>query len=131
MFLEGFTPNVVGSAKPSFSPSSTFNNVNIPGLMISGPTVSYDLGGIGTAYENVEQRIRFAYEIDFTSASLGSPTAFPAGGAAPNAYTLGASISITGQPTLNCRTPRSSCWPVTIHTSPTLMQPQVLYLSST
>ena len=49
----------------------------------------------------MEQRIRFAYEIDFTSASLGSPTAFPAGGAAPNAYTLGASISITGQPTLN------------------------------
>ena len=101
LFLEGFTPNLVGSALPTF-PTGTFNNATIPGLKITGPTITYDLGGPTSAYANVQQRIRFAYEVDFTSASLASPTAFPApGSATPNAYTLGASISIAGQPTLN------------------------------
>jgi len=97
LFLEGFTPNVVGSAIPSFSPSSTFNKTNIPGLAISGPTITYDIGKTG-ANANVTQRIRFAYKIDFTSASL---AAFPTGGGGPDPYTLDASISIAGQPVLN------------------------------
>jgi hypothetical protein len=107
LFLEGFTPNVVGTTKPTFPTTgipatSIFNSMNIPGLSISTtPTVTYDLGGQGTAYANVEQRIRFAYEVDFSSASLASPTAFPpAGSTTPNAYTLGAAISIAGQPVL-------------------------------
>lgn len=96
LFLEGFTPNVVGSAKPLISPSSTV--LSIPGLTISGPTIMYDLGGPMTAYANVEQRIRFAYKINFTSASL---AAFPTGVSGPDPYTIGASISIAGQPVLN------------------------------
>ncbi len=97
LFLEGFTPNVVGSAIPSLSGS--FNNSEIPGLNISGPTISYDIGNTG-ANANVSQRIRFAYEIDFTNASLASPP-FPApGSTTPNPFTLGATIDIQGQPTL-------------------------------
>ena len=96
LFLEGFTPNAVGSSIPAFSGS--FSAANIPGLAISAtPTITYDIGNSGSnAF--VPQRIRFAYEIDFTSASLASPTAFPASGAAPNPYTLQATISIQGQP---------------------------------
>jgi hypothetical protein len=91
LFLEGYTPNAVGSSIPSLSGS--FNATNIPGLTISTtPTITYD----GTnAF--VPQRIRFGYGIDFTSASSASPTAFPVAGGAPNAYTLKATISILGQ----------------------------------
>ena len=70
LFLEGFTPNAVGSSIPSF-PSGSFNATNIPGLSIStAPTITYDIGNTG-ANAFVPQRIRFGYEIDFTSASLG------------------------------------------------------------
>ena len=101
LFLEGFTPNAVGTTTfPSF-PSGSFNGTNIPGLKFSNPpTVTYDIGNTG-ANAFLPQRIRFGYEIDFTSASLASPTAFPSPGGSPNAYTLGASISIQGQPALN------------------------------
>ncbi|MGA8875874.1 MAG: hypothetical protein WB555_10085 [Candidatus Korobacteraceae bacterium] len=98
LFLEGFTPNAVGSSKPSF-PIGSFNSSNIPGLSLPGPTVTYDVGNTGTN-ATVPQRIRFGYGVDFTAASLASPTAFPAAGGQPNAYNLGASISILGQPDL-------------------------------
>ena len=94
LFLEGFTPNAVGSSNfPSLSGS--FNSTNIPGLSISNPpSVTYDLGDTG-ANATVPQRIRFGYEVDFTNASL---SAFPASGAAPKAFTATASISVLGQP---------------------------------
>ena len=95
LFLEGFTPNVVGS-----SPIITFSGsffTDIPGLTISGPkAVVYDIGNTG-ANANVSQRIRFEYEVQFTSASLSSPTAFPpTGSTTPNAYTLNPFINIQG-----------------------------------
>ncbi|GEM_PF-2106854 len=88
LFLEGFTPNVVGSAVPQLSGS--FNNMNIPGLQISGPTVTYEIGNTG-ANANVAQRIRFEYSIKFTMASLG---VFPNPGDPPAPFTLDASIAI-------------------------------------
>lgn len=92
LFLEGYTPNVVGSSVPTFSGS--FNTSNIPGLVISGPTVTYDVGNTG-ADAHVSQRIRFEYTITFTQASL---AAFPAPGSAPEPFTLDASIDIQGKP---------------------------------
>ena len=96
LFLEGFTPNVVG-ASPSITFSGSFNN--IPGLVISGSTgpnaVTYELGATG-ANANVSQRIRYEFDVKFGSASLGSFP--PAGSTTPNAYTLNAAINIQGQP---------------------------------
>ncbi len=92
LFLEGFTPRVVGSATPAFS--GTFNVTNIPGLSISGPTIIYDIGDSG-ANIDVSQRIRFEYAIQFTSASL---NVFPQSGQPPAAFTLNASIDIQGNP---------------------------------
>ena len=94
LFLEGFTPNAVGSSVPTF-PSGSFNATNIPGLVISGPTITYDVGNSG-ANATLPQRIRFDYEIQFSAASLTS-SAFPAPGCAPKTYTLGGAISIQGQ----------------------------------
>ncbi len=98
LFLEGFTPTAVGSSLPSFTGS--FNSSNIPGLSISSPAITYDIGNTG-ANATTPQRIRFAYEIDFTSASLTAPNAFPAPGAQPNSFTLQASISVQGQAQAN------------------------------
>jgi len=96
LFLEGYTPNAVGTSIPSFLSSSSFNAANIPGLSISTtPTITYDIGNTG-ANAFVPQRIRFGYEIDFTSASLAS-AAFPNAGNPPKSYTLQATISILGQ----------------------------------
>jgi hypothetical protein len=92
LFLEGLTPNVVGSSIPSFS--GNFSSASIPGLTISGPTITYDVGNTG-ADANVIQRIRFECEIQFTSASLG---VFPSPGDAPKGFTLDASINIQGKP---------------------------------
>lgn len=89
LFLEGFTPNVVGSILPQLSGS--FNNINIPGLQISStPTVTYEIGNTG-ANANVKQRIRFEYSITFTMASL---SAFPNPGGQPIPFTLDASIDL-------------------------------------
>jgi hypothetical protein len=98
LFLEGFTPNAVNAAtsSPPTFPSGTFTAANIPGLLISGPTVTYGVGATGTNATQ-PQRIRFDYEIQFSSASLASPTAFPAPGGPPKAYTLNAAINILGQ----------------------------------
>lgn len=91
LFLEGYTPNVVGSSIPTFTGS--FNSTNIPGLTVSAPTVSYDIGKTG-ANANIIQRIRFEYQIQFTVASL---AVFPNPGNAPAPYTLDADISIGGK----------------------------------
>jgi hypothetical protein len=93
VFLEGFTPNVVGFSTPLLS--GTFNNTNIPGLLISTtPTITYDIGDTG-ANANVPQRIRFAYSIQFISESL---NVFPGSGNSPQVFTLNASINIGDNP---------------------------------
>jgi hypothetical protein len=92
VFLEGFTPNVVGSSIPTLSGS--FTN-SIPGLVISGPSVTYDIGNSG-ANGNVPQRIRFAYSIEFAAESL---NVFPgASDSSEASFTLNASISIGNNP---------------------------------
>ena len=78
---------------PSLHFSGTFNATNIPGLVISGPTVTYEIGNTG-ANANVRQRIRFEYEIQFTNASL---AVFPSAGNAAKPFTLSAKIDIQGQ----------------------------------
>ena len=95
LFLEGRTPNVVGdnpiiTFSGSFAPSSG----NIPGLVFSKPTISYDIGNTG-ANANVIQRIRFEYGITFNGPLSEDP--FPApGNTTPAAFTLGATINIQG-----------------------------------
>jgi hypothetical protein len=89
LFLEGFTPNAVGSSTPTF-PTGSFNSTNIKGLGFSAPTITLD----DPSNPTQPQRIRFDYEIDFTNQSL---SAFPAPGGQPNTYTLGAAISVQGQ----------------------------------
>jgi hypothetical protein len=92
LFLEGYSPNAVTTASlPLFSGS--FNNTNIPGLLITHTGTTYDLGASG-ADGNIPQRIRFAYEIQFTAASL---AVFPNPGSTEKAFTLAATISVQGQ----------------------------------
>jgi hypothetical protein len=91
--LEGFTPNWVAGATPSWASTSTFSAGQITGLSISPDTatpVEYELGGPGSAYGDTVQRIRFAYDITFTSTA-----SFPAIGS-EQTYTLLANISIGG-----------------------------------
>ncbi len=92
LFLEGYTPNAVGTSLPTF-PSGSFNSTNIPGLSFSGPTTTYDVGNTG-ANATTPQRICFDYEVDFTNASL---SVFPSPGGAPDPFTLNGAISILGQ----------------------------------
>jgi hypothetical protein len=91
LFLEGFSPNAVGASVPSLSGS--FNATNIPGLVISGPTVTYALSNT-EANATRPQQILFGYEIHFTAASLDY---FPSPGSVPSAYILNATISFKGQ----------------------------------
>jgi hypothetical protein len=91
LFLEGFSPNAVGASVPGFT--GTFNDIKIPGLLITNTGTTYDVGSTG-ANANLPQRIRFEYQIQFTGASL---AAFPNPGGAPNHFTLTASISVQGQ----------------------------------
>ena len=98
LFLEGYTPNAVGSSIPSFSTQFVqLDQHPRPQLPPDVVPITYDLGGTVHPHADVPQRIRFGYDINFTAASLASATAFPAAGSAtPNAYTLQASISILG-----------------------------------
>ncbi len=91
LFLEGFAPNAVAGAVPSFSGS--FNNVNIPGLSIALTSTTYDVGSTG-ANGNVPQRIRFGYQVQFTNASLSK---FPMPGFGPFPFTLAGAINVQGQ----------------------------------
>jgi hypothetical protein len=90
MFLEGFSPNAVGASLPAFTGS--FNSTNIPGLSITNTGTTYDIGS--GANGNIPQRIRFAYQVQFTSASL---AAFPTPGNPPLPFTLDSTISVQGQ----------------------------------
>ena len=91
LFLEGFSPNGVAASLPSLTGS--FNATNIPGLTITETGTTYDLGSTG-ANGDLPQRIRFSYQIQFTTSSL---TVFPNPGSAPAAYGLAATINIQGQ----------------------------------
>jgi len=90
VFLEGYSPNSVASSTPTFS--GTFDSTHIPGLSITPAGISYDLGNTGDD-ANVPQRIRFAYRVSFTAASL---SAFPTPGNQPLPFQLGASINVQG-----------------------------------
>jgi hypothetical protein len=91
LFLEGFSPNAVGASVPGFT--GTFNNTSIPGLSITNTRTTYDVGSTG-GNANLPQRIRFDYQVQFTSASL---AVFPNPEGAPKPFTLTASISVQGQ----------------------------------
>jgi hypothetical protein len=95
LMLDGFTPNWIAAANPTFALLSTFNSTNVSGLSISqdaATPVEYELGGPGSAYGDVIQRIRFAYDVRFTNV-----TSFPAIGSEQK-YTLLANISVGGTP---------------------------------
>jgi hypothetical protein len=97
LFLEGRTPSVVGTA-PTITFSGSFNQANIPGLQITGPTITYDVGDTG-ADANVTQRIRFEYGITFHGPLASDP--FPAPGSPPAPFTLQAAINIQGKDVLS------------------------------
>ena len=129
LFLEGFTPNVVGS-----SPIITFSGsffTDIPGLSISGPkAVVYDIGNTG-ANATVSQRIRFEYEVQFTNASLEllqPPSHQPA--AQHPTLTLSTLLSTYKEQSFRACQRSSSCWAVTIHTSRTSMRAPATSLTS-
>lgn len=94
LVLEGFTPNWLAGATPGFASTSSFTPTNIGGLSSISPNqttpVEYELGGPGTAYGDVIQRIRFAYDIIFSSTSGFPPTG------SEQTYTLLANLSIAG-----------------------------------
>ncbi len=93
LFLEGRTPNVVGSA-PTIAFSGSFNSTNIPGLEISLTGTTYEIGNTG-ANANLTQRIRYEYGIKFKGPLATDP--FPAPGAPPASFTLAATINIQGK----------------------------------
>jgi hypothetical protein len=92
LFLEGFTPNLLASSRPNLS--GAFES--IPGITISLSSTTFDVGNSG-ANKNVPQRIRFGYDIQFTSGPMGSLSTFPAPGAAAKFLPLTATIAIQGQ----------------------------------
>jgi hypothetical protein len=91
LFLEGFSPDAVGASLPTFT--GTFNATDISGLSISHTGTTYDIGSTG-ANGNIPQRIRFEYQVAFTSASL---AAFPLPGNPPKSFSLLATISVQGE----------------------------------
>ncbi len=91
MFLEGFSPNAVATSLPAFTGS--FNQTNIPGLSITHTGTTYDIGSTGDNGD-LPQRIRFAYQVQFTSASL---MVFPNPGDPPKSFTLASTIKVQGQ----------------------------------
>ena len=119
LFLEGFTPNVVASSPPPTF-SGSFSAANIPGLVITGPTVTYAVGNTG-ANANVPQRIRFEYGIQFSSASLASGSFPPSGSARPTPLRSTQPSTYRGKPSRASRR-NSSCWAATIHISPMSMR---------
>jgi hypothetical protein len=91
LFLDGFSPNAVGASIPALTGS--FNSANIPGLSITHTGTTFDIGSAGDN-GNLPQRIRFAYQVQFTNASL---AVFPNPGNPPEAFTLAATLSVQGQ----------------------------------
>lgn len=91
LFLDGYSPAGIAASLPNLTGS--FNSSNIPGLTITHSGTIYDAGNTGDN-ANLPQRIRFAYDITFTSASL---SAFPAHGSPPKSFELDATIQMQGQ----------------------------------
>lgn len=91
LFLEGFSPNAVAASVPALTGS--FNSTNIHGLSVTHTGTTYDIGNTGDN-ANIPQRIRFAYQVQFTNASLG---VFPNPGDQPKPFNLAATISVQGQ----------------------------------
>jgi Pro-kumamolisin, activation domain len=89
LVLEGFSINEVGSTTPSLS--GAFHG-------LAGASIFPDPAGADYEYPGdlyTPQRIRFPYDIVFTSSAL---AAFPAAGDAPTFEPLHASISVAGTP---------------------------------
>jgi hypothetical protein len=91
LFLEGYSPAGIAASLPSLTGS--FNSSNIPGLSITYSGTIYDVGNTGDN-ASLPQRIRFAYDIAFTPASL---SAFPTSGNPPKSFELDATIQMQGQ----------------------------------
>lgn len=88
LVLEGFNRQVLGGSTPSLSG---------PAISLSGITLPHDAAG--TEYERpsdqlAPQRVRFPFDVDFTSASLG---VFPASGSAAIEKLLNGSITVLGK----------------------------------
>ena len=90
LILEGVTPADVSSA-PNLG--GTFSASNIPGLQVIPDAPTYELGDTG-ASANKAQRIRFPFDVKFTTSSL---SAFPAAGA-ETFFSLSATIIADGNP---------------------------------
>lgn len=90
LILEGFTPNGIATAMPSLSGAF---QTDIPGLAINPGTPVFELG-TDPSTADTPQRIRFGYDLQFSTGSL---TAFPAVGASPVQKLLAASITIRGR----------------------------------
>ena len=91
LFLEGYSPNGVAASVPSLTGS--FNNTNIPGLSITLSSTTYDIGSTGSNGD-LPQRIRFGYDISFTTGSLG---VFPSPGSPSKPFELDATIQVQGK----------------------------------
>jgi Pro-kumamolisin, activation domain len=91
LFLEGYTPAEVASSMPSLGGAFT----TIPGLTITPDMPTYDVGNTG-ANANVVQRIRFPFDVQFTTSGANSSLpAFPAAGM-ESLLSLSATITIGG-----------------------------------
>ena len=90
LILEGVAPADVSSA-PNLG--GTFSASNIPGLQVIPDAPTYELGDTG-ASANKAQRIRFPFDVKFTTSSL---SAFPAAGA-ETFFSLSATIIADGNP---------------------------------
>ena len=90
LFLEGYSPADIAASLPNLTGS--FNSSNIPGLTITHSGTTYDVGNTGNN-ANLPQRIRFAYDIAFTPASL---PVFPHSNP-PKSFELDATIQMQGQ----------------------------------
>jgi hypothetical protein len=90
LFLDGYSPAGIAASLPNLTGS--FNIANIAGLSITHSATIYDVGNTGDN-ANLPQRIRFAYDIAFTAASLST---FPTGNM-PKPFELDATIQMQGQ----------------------------------
>ena len=91
LFLEGYTPAEVASSMPSLGGTFT----TIPGVTITPDMPTYDVGNTG-ANANVVQRVRFPFDVQFTTSGANSSLpAFPAAGM-ENFRSLSATITIGG-----------------------------------
>ena len=91
LVLEGFNKNKFNRLAPS-APGFSGPFANLPGLTITADSAG---AGFESSSNTIPQRIRFPFDIGFTSATLG---AFPAPGGPPAENTLSAVINVAGSP---------------------------------